>query len=46
MPDPSAVLSSVEITKLLKAWGQWDEDASGRLMPLVQTELHQLAHLT
>ncbi len=44
MPDPSAVPSSVEVTQLLKSWGQGDEDALQRLMPLVQAELHRLAH--
>jgi RNA polymerase sigma-70 factor, ECF subfamily len=44
MPDPSAEPSSVEVTHLLKAWGQGDEDALSRLMPLVEAELHRLAH--
>ena len=45
MPDSSAVPSSVEVTQLLKAWGEGDEGALDRLMPLVQAELHRLAHL-
>ena len=36
--------SSVEVTQLLKAWGHGDEDALGRLIPLVQKELHRIAH--
>ena len=40
----STVPSSIEVTKLLRAWGQGDEDALGRLIPLVQQELHRLAH--
>ena len=40
----SAVPSSIEVTQLLKAWGQGDEGALGRLIPLVQQELHRLAH--
>ena len=36
--------SSIEVTQLLKAWGQGDEDALGRLIPFVQQELHRLAH--
>jgi len=45
MPNSSAVPSpSVEVTLLLKAWGQGDEPALGRLMPLVEKELHRLAH--
>ena len=44
MPDSSAVPSNVEVTQLLKAWGRGDEDALRQLMPLVQAELHRLAH--
>lgn len=40
----STVPSSIEVTQLLKAWGQGDEGALGRLIPLVQQELHRLAH--
>jgi RNA polymerase sigma factor (TIGR02999 family) len=44
VPDFSAVPSNVEVTQLLKAWGQGDEDALQQLMPLVHAELHRLAH--
>jgi RNA polymerase sigma factor (TIGR02999 family) len=44
MSDSSAVPSSIEVTQLLKAWGQGDEGALQRLMPLVQAQLHRLAH--
>jgi RNA polymerase sigma-70 factor, ECF subfamily len=44
MPDSSAVPTNVEITQLLKAWGQGDEGALQRLMPLVHSELHRIAH--
>jgi RNA polymerase sigma factor (TIGR02999 family) len=43
MPDSFDVPSGVDITQLLKAWGQGDEGALGRLIPLVQQELHRLA---
>ena len=43
MPD-SPVPSTIEVTQLLKAWGQGDEGALGRLIPLVQHELHRIAH--
>ena len=39
----SAIRPSIEVTQLLKAWGRGDEDALGRLIPLVQEELHRLA---
>ena len=35
---------SQEITQLLLAWNEGDEQALDRLMPLVQDELHRLAH--
>lgn len=44
MPDPSAIPSNVEITQLLKAWGQGDEGALDKLTPVVHAELHRLAH--
>lgn len=34
-----------EITQLLIAWGNGDETARDRLMPLVYDELHRMAHL-
>jgi hypothetical protein len=33
-----------DITELLLAWNQGDEQALQELMPLVQYELHRLAH--
>jgi RNA polymerase sigma factor (TIGR02999 family) len=35
---------SQEITQLLLAWNEGDEQALARLIPLVQEELHRLAH--
>lgn len=43
MKDSYTVPSKVEVTQLLKAWGQGDDGALGRLIPLVQNELHRLA---
>ena len=40
----STVPSSFEVTQLLKAWGRGDEGALRQLIPLVQQELHRLAH--
>ncbi len=37
-------LASAEITGLLKAWGAGDRTALDRLMPVIYTEIHQLAH--
>jgi RNA polymerase sigma factor (TIGR02999 family) len=34
---------SVDITRLLKAWGGGDESALGRLAPLIYDELHRMA---
>jgi RNA polymerase sigma factor (TIGR02999 family) len=36
--------SSVEISRLLRAWGDGDQAALNQLTPLVYTELHQIAH--
>jgi RNA polymerase sigma-70 factor (ECF subfamily) len=36
--------ASQDITELLLAWNQGDEEALERLMPLVHDELHRLAH--
>jgi RNA polymerase sigma-70 factor, ECF subfamily len=33
-----------EVTRLLEAWSGGDEDALAKLIPLVQPELHRLAH--
>lgn len=35
---------SNEITQLLIAWSEGDESALGQLAPLIQAELHRLAH--
>ena len=40
----SAIPPSIEVTHLLKAWRQGDEGALGRLIPLVQQDLHRFAH--
>jgi RNA polymerase sigma-70 factor, ECF subfamily len=36
--------SKVEVTQLLRAWGGGDDQALDKLTPLVETELHRLAH--
>lgn len=36
--------SSVEISRLLRAWGEGDQAALNQLTPLVYAELHQIAH--
>jgi RNA polymerase sigma-70 factor (ECF subfamily) len=36
--------SKVEVTQLLRAWGNGDERALNELTPLVESELHRLAH--
>jgi RNA polymerase sigma factor (TIGR02999 family) len=36
--------SSTEVTQLLKAWSNGNEEALAQLMPLVYKELHRLAH--
>ena len=41
MADPS---ESAQITELLVSWGNGDKAALERLMPLVERELHRLAH--
>jgi RNA polymerase sigma factor (TIGR02999 family) len=35
--------SSEEITRLLRAWSDGDQDAFGKLAPVIYTELHHLA---
>jgi RNA polymerase sigma-70 factor (ECF subfamily) len=40
----SEVPPKVEVTQLLKAWGRGDDRALERLTPVVQNELHRLAH--
>jgi RNA polymerase sigma-70 factor (ECF subfamily) len=42
--DEVASASTHEITRLLQAWCSGDESALERLMPLVYSELHRLAH--
>ena len=37
-------LSTPGVTQLLRAWGQGDEGALEQLAPLVEKELHRLAH--
>jgi RNA polymerase sigma factor (TIGR02999 family) len=36
--------SKVEVTQLLRAWGSGDDQALERLTPVVENELHRLAH--
>lgn len=36
--------SGDDVTALLRAWGEGDRDALDRLLPLVERELHRLAH--
>jgi len=36
--------SPPDVTKLLVAWNNWEQDALEQLTPLVYTELHRLAH--
>ena len=38
------VTASHEVTQLLVAWGEGDQTALDKLMPLVYDELHRLAH--
>ncbi|MDT5271803.1 MAG: sigma factor, partial [Acidobacteriota bacterium] len=38
MPSPQ------EMTELLAAWSDGDREALDRLLPLVERELHRLAH--
>jgi RNA polymerase sigma factor (TIGR02999 family) len=40
----SDTFSKVEVTQLLRAWGSGDDRALEKLTPLVETELHRLAH--
>src|SRR5450755_488478 len=44
MPDFSKGPSKVEVTQLLKAWGAGDDRALAQLTPVVENELHRLAH--
>jgi RNA polymerase sigma-70 factor (ECF subfamily) len=44
MQGASEVPSKVEVTQLLKAWGSGDDNALERLTPVVENELHRIAH--
>lgn len=44
VPEPTCMSTPpVEVTQLLQAWGEGDQSALDRLMPLVYDELHRLA---
>ncbi len=43
-PPPGPPGSPEEITRLLRRWGDGDESALDRLIPLVYAELHRVAH--
>lgn len=44
MPGSSDTPSKLEVTQLLKAWGTGDDKALDKLTPVVQQELHRMAH--
>jgi RNA polymerase sigma factor (TIGR02999 family) len=44
MEGQSEVPSQGEVTRLLKAWGEGDSRALERLTPVVENELHRIAH--
>lgn len=44
MHGSSEVPSKVEVTQLLKAWGSGDDKALEKLTPVVESELHRMAH--
>ena len=44
MNDPVDDPSKAELTQLLRAWSEGDGEALERLTPLVEKELHRLAH--
>jgi RNA polymerase sigma-70 factor (ECF subfamily) len=44
MQSSSEDPSRVEVTELLKAWGSGDDKALERLTPVVENELHRMAH--
>jgi RNA polymerase sigma factor (TIGR02999 family) len=44
MQGSSEVPSKVEVTQLLKAWGNGDDKALALLTPVVENELHRMAH--
>ncbi len=39
-----STLPKHEVTQLLRAWGSGDQEALEKLVPLVEAELHRLAH--
>jgi RNA polymerase sigma factor (TIGR02999 family) len=41
---PHDAISKVEVTQLLRAWSSGDDRALDKLTPLVEGELHRLAH--
>jgi RNA polymerase sigma factor (TIGR02999 family) len=43
MKNPRGV-EKVDVTELLRAWGEGDEGALAQLAPMVENELHRLAH--
>lgn len=44
MTDFSQPPSKAEVTQLLRAWGEGDNGALERLTPVIERELHRLAH--
>jgi len=42
--EPLMTAPAHQVTQLLQAWSEGDENALARLMPLVHDELHRLAH--
>jgi RNA polymerase sigma-70 factor, ECF subfamily len=44
MAETSQVPSRDEVTQLLRAWGEGDNGALERLTPVVERELHRIAH--
>lgn len=44
MESTPEVPSKEEVTQLLRAWGEGDKQALDRLTPVVQNELHRIAH--
>ena len=44
MPDISEGPTKLEVTQLLKAWGSGDDKALEQLTPVVENELHRMAH--
>ena len=44
MTDSSQPPSKAEVTQLLRAWGEGDNGALERLAPVIERELHRIAH--